>query len=448
MKKIIGMILCCIFCLMLFFSSGVTQHTAEALVLNEGFLMEEIRQELTTFLEKDSEQATRNDRTAGSNGEFLTAQYIYSRLNAIGLEKTNAYGFNSGAMNVEYVNFNGECCSTYNISYTLKSNNADAKTVVLLTHYDNMPITSVQGNIETTNYETVNQSSGTVAMLLAMAQYLKNAGLTFDVNIEFVFVGSDSENNAGARQFEILRANYASEIALIILFDRVTVGDYNYFYSGEAQSQYSLFISNQMNGKNGFSKFNAISSTYYPETDYVYYSAGKTKDFDLFYGAGFNTTRIFSGNYEGIGSVGYNESKSHPPITGTTLDTIEGIERIYNNSVSFNLSKVAKGTIELLASEDFNSRVVPNEQANQKLNFFHNYTYVLLLCGLTIAVFIVVFGIVGLHYEKIAILHASKNGIDDAVMNISVKLGVGDNPEIKSKIKEKIQEKQNKKPKD
>lgn len=442
MRKFLISIVCCI-CLCFSFMVGgiIPKEKAYAQNNEENFLISEIETELKEFLQFGSEEKNRLDRTAGSAGEKEAGNYILASLKQqSGLEPINNGYFKDGVQNFDVVSYDGATLSSQNIGFIYKSKISGVKTITFATHYDNLNIyklaTDINGNISyvPVAIEGVNESAGAVAMLIAFAKYIAESNMQFNFNIEFVFFGSSNQNYAGAsaylRSINSVKDNYA----LIINFDNITIGDYNYIYSQEFECDYSNYLNDNLIGKFNFTNFSRVNNI--TTTDNGYTHAGLQSDSSVFIESGINVANIFSGNYNGFSSLGLTESLNHSIITNTELDTIEGIENEYGINVATNLSRIASSMIDLITKEDFIEKVSVSAKLNGKYNFWQDKKLALFIFSIiTVIIFIVYYAIYWWLYKR-SKKQMSNEQLASVVMKIQTEHG-----EITPDIKEdKIEE--------
>lgn len=442
MKKFLISFICCIcVCFCFLFGGVISQSNTYAEGIEEGFLVSQIETELKAFLQTESDEKTRLDRTAGSLGEKDASDYILTTLKQqSGLEPLNNGYFKEGVQSFDVVSVSGATLSSQNVGFVYKSSSENAKTITLATHYDNLNIyklaTDINGNVAYVPFaiEGVNESAGAVAMLMSLAKFIAENNMQFGFNIEFIFFGASNQNYAGANAY--LRSINSSKdnYAIIFNFDKITIGDYNYIYSQEFDCAYSNYLNEKLLGNFNFAKFSTVNNITSTESSYSH--AGLQSDSSVFIESGINVANIFSGNYNGFSSLGLTESATHTILTNTEFDTISGIEQEYNINVATNLSRIAGAMIELISGEDFISSVSVSANLNGTYNFWQNEKLALFIFSITIVILFVIYYAIYWWLYKKSKKQMSNEQLASIVMKIQTEHG-----EISPDIKEeKIEE--------
>ena len=409
---------------------------------DQGFLLSEIETELKNFVEHDSVEKHRLDRTAGSEGERLSAEYIAQELSGVQNLKAleNAY-FKNGIQTFNFVSTSGEALVSQNVGFVYSSNAQNAKTVVLATHYDNEAIYRQRindlGEIEYYKIvsEGINSSAGAVAMLMSLAKYIAEQNLVFDFNIEFLFFGASSNDYMGAQYYLKSITQNKDNYALVVNFSNIAIGDYNYVYCQEFNCQYKTFVENKLIGSNNFERYSKISSL--ENTGSGYTHAGLMADSFVFFEDGMNVANIFSGSHQGFSSLGAAECEGYTQITNTEKDTIIGIEQTLNVNVAANLSRVASAVISLISDDGFIGAVSENNNLSGVYDFIANEKLQIFIFAVLVVVLFVVYYAI---YDSF--LKKSRNKMKDenlAAVVVKIQGEMGDiSSEMKNEIKEKI----------
>ena len=142
-------------------------------------------------------------RYPGSEQELFASKYIKDFLDT----ETNckpliADYMKAGDEGIQHFSFysifDGNKYMSQNIIYTIPAKEETEKKVILTCGYDVIAYKIDAYSMSSAIVETqgVNQSAGSVALLLALAKYLPEK--TFDFNIELVFFGATNANFAGS----------------------------------------------------------------------------------------------------------------------------------------------------------------------------------------------------------------------------------------------------------
>ena len=444
MKKLMMVLIALCLAISSFFVPHVNSF-ASAEYEESPIMVSEIKSELVSLLSSDA----RIIRKGGSDGEKNTLEYILSNLAGVsGLTAINNGYFNAGKQIVDFEDSDGFSKSTYNVGIRYPSTNASAKTISILTNVSNTPIITYSydsnGNAKKNyNYvEAVNESAGSVAMMMAMAKYLANNSFTFNFNIDFIFCGAGDENSCGAQAYKRSISQDISKNPLIICLNKITVGDYNYFYAQDFSSEYEKYVAKYLNSGYGFKEFNkttALVNNYSTNNEMAFAHAGIEGSAEVFAGTAFNLVSIFSGNYNGISSLGRPESSTHAELTNTILDTTAYIEIEYKRNVANNLGLICASTLKLISSEEFEANALKLHSNLSKTNIANNEALVLFISGISVVLMFVVYYAIYSSMIKKSKKRMSSEQLASVVMQITRESNIGAN-ELKEKIEEKVEE--------
>ncbi|MBQ7578983.1 MAG: M28 family peptidase [Clostridia bacterium] len=444
MKKLMVVLIAHFLAIYSFFVPHVNSF-ASAEYEESPIMVSEIKSELVSLLSSDA----RIIRKGGSDGEKNTLEYILSNLAGVsGLTAINNGYFNAGKQIVDFEDSDGFSKSTYNVGIRYPSTNASAKTISILTNVSNTPIITYSydsnGNAKKNyNYvEAVNESAGSVAMMMAMAKYLANNSFTFNFNIDFIFCGAGDENSCGAQAYKRSISQDISKNPLIICLNKITVGDYNYFYAQDFSSEYEKYVAKYLNSGYGFKEFNkttALVNNYSTNNEMAFAHAGIEGPAEVFADTAFNLVSIFSGNYNGISSLGRPESSTHAELTNTILDTTAYIEIEYKRNVANNLGLICASTLKLISSEEFEANALKLHSNLSKTNIANNEALVLFISGISVVLMFVVYYAIYSSMIKKSKKRMSSEQLASVVMQITRESNIGAN-ELKEKIEEKVEE--------
>jgi len=440
MKKFLSLFLAVAIMLScLLFLPVKSNQTSSAYYEASPVLVSEIKTELTSLLTTE-----RIIRPAGSEGEKDTLDYILNTLSGTsGLVVLNDGYFSAGKQLVSFENSKGFAKTTYNVGVQLKSANPSAKTLSIITNVDNVPLVSYKqganGQVATiySYTEAVNESAGTISMMLALAKYLADSSLTFDFNINFVFCGAGAENNAGANAYKRALSADVNKNQLVLCLNKITVGDYNYFYTGDYSSNYSEFAAKYLNSDFGFRAFDKTTSITSGENGNIAH-AGMEGAAGAFYNTQFNLISVFSGNYNGFASIGKHESQTHTEITYTENDTTSFIEIEYKRNVASNLGFVASAILNFISGPETATIAFKPHNNMAKINFANNEVLALTLTGAAVILIFVVYYAIYSALLKKSKKHMNGEELASVVMHI-----IGEQEmsrETEERLKEKIKD--------
>lgn len=401
-------------------------------------LTAQIKGILVEFLD---EGGGRIKRETGLLGEGKAADFIFQKMSGYSTFSAldNSF-FELGVQNFDFENVRGEMGHSQNIAFKKASSVANSKTVVLMTHYDNLPYGYESGSgVGTGEYQYsqgINSSAGGVAMLLALADYIDQNAVEFDYNLQIVFVGANYQNYAGAEYFLKSISQTPSDYAVIINFDQIAVGEFNYVFCQDFDCEYASYIEDLLVGANNFKKYNKTNSIAVDDANRITHRGLKSGS-SVFIESGINVANIFSGYYSGLSDIKSATNSVAAGLSNSASDTISDIESLTSELVSNNLSRIANAMMSLLQSENFAKKA--SAPANLKLVFDYlnnEKMFVFVIALVSIILFVVYYAVYD-NLLKNSRKQMGKQNLNAVVMKIQTE--VGDvNSEIKEKIKEKI----------
>ncbi|MBQ7452683.1 MAG: hypothetical protein IJS68_00230 [Clostridia bacterium] len=440
MRKWFSVILTFIMAFACWFGFGSSSRKAFASTVEAPILTASIESELKNFLQYDEAEKTRLAREAGSTGEADASAYILSSLLATpGIEAINDGYFVSGVQAVEYVSSNGFSSKSQNVGVVIKSATENAKTVTFCTNIDNVAVieaVSVGGEPQEIKVftESVNQSAGSVALLMALARHFATSVIDLGFNIEFAFLGAGAEENSGALALNRRLNTDASKYALVVCVDKVVLGDSNYIFMQDFGCEYASYISEIMVGHYNFKNFNKTSCLAIGSGVNLFSHAGVAGSAGAFYGGKINMLSVFSGNYNGVSGLGNSESTAHKNLTYTLYDNIASIEGTYDISIKTKLGMVASALANLLYQPDFIVEAGKPNNLQNAYGFWYNEKYQLFAYGVCMVLVFVVYFIVYDGLMKKSQKNIADGGIESLIVNIAEP---GDPPQEEAKMSEK-----------
>lgn len=354
-----------------------------------------------------------DERLAGSADEKDASEFIASYLeNTHKLVARNDTYVKNGVQTFEFESsFSGKFETSQNLIYTLKSTKATDKKIIIGCHYDAL---AYDYNLNSETYgqrvatEGVNGSAGSVAMVLALANYISAENLEY--NIEFVFFGAGESNRAGSKFY----TNGISEkdkenIICMINISQIAYGKNMYFYMNEISTKTSKFVENvTYENRVDISKINVarlnkvLVDTEDSELGLNYTHVALDSDNVNFMKAGIETISIFSGEYEDGIVIGRQEFSGNNLITYTSNDNLSYIaENRQGYSVAENLFKAYSAICTTILDSEFVSTF---EAGKGSTNWFYKIfaNENLVLC-LTAVVFIVLIIVAMFVYYKLSV---------------------------------------------
>ncbi len=223
--------------------------------------------------------------------------------------------------------------------------------VVIGAHYDNVGLSNADG---------ASDNGSGVAVLLSLANKLKDIELPFSV--VFVAFGAEEVGMEGSYNFVYEIATQAEKCLLYINLDSIACGDYCYIYGEDIKTPYVDFFINTY--EKSSSKINTIKNvstsrnisliTFY---DKPYYAQYFSSDSAVFRDAGIPTVAFFSGNLDYAYS--YTESaESVKRVMHTQNDNLHYIESAYGDIYKRNMLSVQNCVLNTLTNDAFYANIV------------------------------------------------------------------------------------------
>lgn len=347
-----------------------------------------------------------NGRIAGSVNEEQTALYIKDYLDEI----TNLSGVTNmstveGIQSFEYMStYTGTYKKSQNVVFRYTAPAETKKTVILGAHYD-VPVyyNEEVGDYVSYGNDALNSSSAGVATLMALAKYLPEYVLPF--NIEFVFFGAAEETLAGSKFYTGgIADSDAENVLCMINIDNVALGEDLYFYIDEVETNFSRYISSLFDtSKIGTKKVDVVNLN---KTSFITNELGLTyshialdSDNVNFMKRKIATINLFAGDYDDGLVFGRCEYAGKNTITYTKDDTIEYIKANYGADViQKNLYQVFETVERILTDKTFVANAVGSY--NQTSWFYSIFGNQKLIIMLTAIVFFVILAIaIYIHYK-------------------------------------------------
>ncbi len=396
-------------------------------LINEAELKDTFQNVLTSFV------AVSEDRTAGSEGEKLAAQYIYNILNQIGLEPVSLSS--SGTEGIQSFKFSstidGLGHTSQNVVFKISAKEETEKTVILGSNYDSLAYDN-SFNVVTT--EGVNGSAGSVAMMLVLATYLSEQAL--DYNVIFAFFGAGESDSAGSKIFtDGLTDKMQENILLMINFDKIALGENLYFYVDEVKTSLTTLAENLSVdktigvGKIDISHLGKINLSGENELGLTYTHIAQSQNVINFMKLGVLSMNVFAGDYSSGIVIGRREFSGEDLVTYTSNDSLSYIANTYGlSALTANLVSVFNFVETLLFDDGFVSACEASlGQTKSFYAFFGNYNLILYL---TICVFVILVIVAAFVYYKLFVRSLnSELEAELAKTIISISNNIGEIPE-------------------
>ncbi|MDE6472756.1 MAG: M28 family peptidase [Clostridia bacterium] len=347
------------------------------------------------------------DRTLGTQGELDSAKYIASVMSDLGYESQYSSDGIQGlqGFKTSIKRFGGEEVADaqgYNVIFSKKSKAEKSNgEIILACQYDNLysEKSDISGNLWSADgsYE----SGASVAILLTLAEALKDSTLDYDLTFAFFTCGCYGWKGA-MNYVENLDRTQLDKIALVLNFAMLGGGDNWYIYTGESANSYGKYLY-----KCGEGHLTAVPKDRNPgqfylteDTRYRYTNIGMLSNQYYFDLKGIPTANFLSLNWEINDNPLFSEMRGKDNIYHTKGDTLENmIERKGEEAIKAQLFEVIRVTLTALdmsnqdtlkASLGVAKSELPNATAqNAKSANLANLIFkVVLIAGLVVASYV------------------------------------------------------------
>lgn len=245
-----------------------------------------------------------NNRTAYTNYEKIAANYLATKMSNVGLDYYSGESFV-----VEFGTTNRNSQNVVGVKYSEVTTDS---TIIIGAHYDNTYGIG-DNNIEKFSNGVSDNASG-VLCVLSLMTLLQNVELNY--NIIYVFFGAEEDNMTGSQVFaSSISMLDVENISLMINFDQVGAGDFNYFYVNEGYSAHASLFANDLGIELATSRANFLSDSSF----HAYTNPAMFSDDITFIDRGIRTISFFSGNLN-TASSSFVESSSYENLAHTSKD--------------------------------------------------------------------------------------------------------------------------------
>lgn len=398
----------------------------------------------TTMLSAISDLKEFDERIAGSKDEESTMECIQNFLvdsNAIAVE--NSF-IKNGVQKFRFQSiFDGEYYNSYNLIYKIPARINTDKKLIFSCSYDSFAYSvDKYGNYLLTSTEGINQSAGSVALMLALAKYLP--ANNFDFNIEFVFFGAGSSNGAGSEFYtQGISDDDAKNILLAINFDTISLGANLYFYVDEIETKLSSFTKNlfiERSCQIDEIKVANLGKTLVDDNGLglTYTHIAQSNNTLNFMKSNVLTMNLFAGDYSSGISVGRCEYNDKESITYTSSDNYDNISKKYGiNTVANNLLEVFSSINMLISNEDFVLVCTSSfGQTSWFYKVFGNQSLVIVLTAILLMIFVIISLVI--HYNLTVKSYNTniENDFVSVVLNMSANVDTKSKDDVTKRISE------------
>lgn len=190
-------------------------------------------------------------RTMATDGERKAAEYIAQEMSAMGYTGVYEYDGVSGldGFKLSFTRYDGTSVNegyAYNVVFEKKASEENSRgEILLMCQYDNL-YSETDGENEW-QADGSYESGGAVAVMLTLAQALKDKQLDFDLTFAFFTGGSYTWMGAKKYVDNLNRADLDS-LRLAINFSMLFGGSNLYLYTGEKETSYGNFMTQAGSG--------------------------------------------------------------------------------------------------------------------------------------------------------------------------------------------------------
>lgn len=350
---------------------GTSAHAEELQIptIETNDVSEKIEKYLTEF-------AIFNNRIPGSEGEREAGEYILNTLSAIpNIVPAKCKGLKDedGIQNFTFSSIvDGKNHTSQNIILSYVSKQDNKKKIILGCSYDGL---AINNDGEVVGSEAINGSAGSVAVLMALAEYLSNVELDF--NIDFIFFGAGISDNAGATYYTNgVSKEDGENILLMMNMENIAVGRDLYFYVDEVKTELSNLAEELSVSKNLRAELvdvSHLSKTMLSDTSdlgLTYSHIANSSNNEKFMKLGILSMNVFAGDYSSGLVFGKSEYAGKDVVVNTQNDNIDYISKtIGEREVADNLLKTFNFVSELISDSSFVSSC---EKSVSKISTFYS----------------------------------------------------------------------------
>ncbi len=297
-----------------------------------------------------------NNRTLGTQGALDSAKYIAGVMTELGYE--GVYSTDEGIglqeFKTTFKRFDGAEVTdapAYNVVFSKKSNLEKSKGEIILScSYDNLynEKSDISGNLwgADGSYE----SGASVALLLTLAEALKDKSCDYDLT--FAFFSGGCYGWKGAMNYvDNLDRTKLDKISLVLNFAMLGGGDNWYIYTGESANTYGKYLNTSATGYvSAVPKDRNIGQfALTGDTRYNYSNIGMLSNQYYFDVKGVPTANILSLNWKINDNPLFSEMKGKDNVYHTQGDTLQNmIERKGEDQIKTQLFEIIESTLTAL----------------------------------------------------------------------------------------------------
>ncbi len=315
------------------------------------------------------------DRTLGGGNDFEFAKYLSKTMSDWGYTSEFSHGDILGLQGFKttfsrYVNYANEELSdvwAYNVIFTKHTSQQSKGEIMLTCQYDNLYQEQADMSGTPWGADGSYESGGALAVMLTLAEQLKDVDLGYDVTFAFFTGGSYCWR--GALQYASQLDREKLDSIAIVLNYSMLCGDNLYIYEGETKTTYGSFLNACADGATTKVPNDRNIGQFILEQDsvYNYVNIGMLSNQHYFMNRYVPTANFLSLNWESNANPLFTEMSGKPNVYHTPDDTFENmLARKGEEGIKAQLFDVIKTSLTALSSENIDSFASALEKAESE----------------------------------------------------------------------------------
>ena len=302
-------------------------------------------------------------RTLGTQGELDGATYIAGIMKELGYNSAYSSGEIEGVQEFKtsIKRFDGaeiKDTTAHNVIFTKKSKADESKgEIILCCQYDNLYLENSSVSGTTWNSDGSYESGSGIAVLLTLAEELKDKPCDYDLTFAF-FTGGCYGWKGAMNYVDNLDRSSLNNVALALNFTLLGGGDNWYIYSGESETTYGKYLYACSGGNStAVPKDRNIGQFILSEDSrYNYANIGMLSNQYFFDCKDIPTANFISLNWEINDNPLFSEMEGKENIYHTKNDTLQSmIERKGEEEIKAQLFQVISATLTALDMSNENA---------------------------------------------------------------------------------------------
>lgn len=303
-------------------------------------------------------------RTMGASGDIEAAGFLSDTMTALGYTSEYSHAEKKGIQAFKttfsrYVKYAGDeelkDVWAYNVIFTKKTAAEHSKGEILLTcQYDNLYSEKADMSAKPWAADGSYESGAAVAIVLTLANKLKDVDLGYDLTFAFFTGGSYCWR--GALQYASqLDRTHLDNIKLVLNYGMLGGGENWYIYDGESATSYGGYLNACANGASAKVPNDRNIAQFILEEDslFNYVNVGMLSNQHYFMNRGVPTANFLSLNWESNSQPLFTEMNGESNVYHTQDDTLaKMIERKGEDGIKKQLQEVIAASLTALNAEN------------------------------------------------------------------------------------------------